>query len=136
MASAWPAAEAKGPPPCFGAAARDAANPCDNPALRFRATPSPEDAPLLPALDCRFIQYGRDPRVCEFATPRRKAKATVALLGDSHAPAWRAAVDVLARNRRWRALTLARSSCPFADAVTRHTSDIARDSCAAWRRAV
>jgi hypothetical protein len=122
---------APGQPRCFGAAARDATKPCENPKLRFIAVPSPSDAPLLPALACKFVRY-KTPHVCAFATPKRKAAQTIALLGDSHAPAWRAAVDVLAKRRRWRALTLARSSCPFSTAEHRAQPK----SCAEWKDGV
>ena len=118
-------------PECFGAAARDAASPCENPSLALSATPAPRDAPLLPALPCTFIRH-RTPHVCAFGTSKRQARGSIALLGDSHAPAWRAAVDRLARSRRWRGLTLARSSCPFSTA--RHRAEKA--SCDTWKRGV
>jgi hypothetical protein len=128
-------AVAQDTPECFGAAARDAANPCDNPDLHVSATPSPDDAPLLPALPCTFVRY-RTPHVCAFATSKKRAKGSIALLGDSHAPAWRAAVDVLARNRRWRGLTLARSSCPFSTARRRGVSRKNAKTCGTWVRGV
>ena len=125
------AAATDGAPRCFGAAARDDRAPCTNRKLRFKAIPSPRSAPLLPALECRFVRL-RTPHVCAFGTSRRRAVARIALLGDSHAPAWRAAVDVLARSRRWRGLTLARSSCPFAVVPRRHVARDDAESCEAW----
>ena len=127
-------AAAKPPPECFGAAARDPARPCENPSLNLSATPAPDIAPLLPALGCTFTSY-RSPRVCAFATHKATARATIALLGDSHAPAWRAAVDVLARGRRWRGLSLARSSGPFAFADREAPPRNIR-SCLRWMRDV
>ncbi|HEX2087132.1 MAG TPA: SGNH hydrolase domain-containing protein [Solirubrobacteraceae bacterium] len=135
VALAAPAAAAAKTPPCFGAAARDAANPCDNPELHLTARPSPRAAPLLPALTCTFVRLPQ-PHVCAFATSRRRSRGSIALVGDSHAPAWRAAVDVLARGRRWRGLTLAKSSCPFSFARPRGMSDDAWGRCDAWVRDV
>jgi hypothetical protein len=131
VAAALVTGAAPGEPRCFGAAARDAAQPCENPRLRFSAVPRPRDAPLLPALPCRFVRY-KTPHVCAFATPKRRARGRIALLGDSHAPAWRAAVDVLARRKRWRGLTLARSSCPFSTAEHRAQPK----SCDEWKDGV
>jgi hypothetical protein len=122
-------------PACFGAAARDAARPCANPALRFHVTPSPAEAELEPGSPCALVATTGDPhRICEFAWPKRSARRTVALLGDSHAPAWRGAVAGLALSRRWRGLTVRRSSCPFS--TTPHVTDQAGGAaCFAWVRA-
>lgn len=119
------------PPPCLGAASRDADRPCDNPDLHLSVKPSPRDAQLQPSLWCVLIRT-KPPSVCTFGTKRRRAVATVALVGDSHAPAWRAAVDVLARRQRWRGVSLARSSCPFANAARRYVPQHTADRCAEW----
>ena len=122
-------------PACFGAAARDAAKLCENPALRLSVTPSPDDAALQPNAPCTPIRSKVPlPRVCSFGTSKARARATVALLGDSHTPAWRASVQVLARAQRWRGLTVRRSSCPFSTA-RRPVSEAAASSCAGWIRA-
>lgn len=116
-------------PACFGAAARDPARPCDNPALRFRASPAPELALLQPNSPCTVA--GGTPPFCVSGVPKARAARTVALIGDSHAGSWRAAVEVAARAERWRLLTLRRSSCPFIlapEAMPRAVSD----RCARW----
>ena len=88
-------------PRCFGAAARDPRRPCDEPAAaadrrpdaaRRRATGATPRARSSSAAAC-----------CTCArSARRKAQATatIALVGDSHASHWRAAVDPVARAPR------------------------------------
>lgn len=122
-------------PPCFGAAARDPARPCDNPALRFSVVPTPDEAELQPNSACTPINAKGPPnRVCSFGVSKSAARATIGLLGDSHAPAWRAAVEVLARAQRWRGLTVRRSSCPFTMAQ-RYVDKRSSDACLGWIRA-
>ncbi|MCW3013961.1 MAG: hypothetical protein JWO02_1053 [Solirubrobacterales bacterium] len=125
----------RNPPACFGAAARDATSPCDNPALRFSVRPTPDDAVVQPNSPCTLVMSKGPPnRVCSFGVAKSAARATVALLGDSHAPAWRAAVDVVARAQRWRGLTVRRSSCPFTRAL-RYADKASSDACFDWIRA-
>src|SRR4051794_12549668 len=81
--------------PCFGAAARDAAKPCHNPVLDYSARPTPSWAPLELNSPCHPISSTRLPRVCWFAHRKKGSSATVALVGDSHASAYRSAVVVL-----------------------------------------
>src|ERR1700758_3409630 len=83
-------------PRCFGAAARDPENPCENPRLRFSVRPSPRDAPLEPSEPCTTIRQARRMEVCAFGVATRAATATIALVGDSHAEHWRAALAVAA----------------------------------------
>jgi SGNH domain (fused to AT3 domains) len=125
------AAPATATKPCFGAAARDPARPCDNPSLHYSARPSPAWAPLELNAPCHPLAYTHVPRVCWFAHRRKGSSATVALLGDSHASSWRSSVAVLARSRRWHALTIRRSSCPFNEAL-RTSPPKESASCAQW----
>jgi hypothetical protein len=104
-------------PPCFGAAARDPENPCVNHQLTFTAIPSPYDAPLEPSARCEPIEHAQ-PAACAFGPPRSDAVSSVALLGDSHAAAWRAAVEVVARANRWHGVSINRNNCPFTFART------------------
>lgn len=99
-------------PRCFGAAARDPQRqPCVNPALRLRVEPSPNEAQLEPSAPCKVREL--DPEVCAFGVRAGRARAKVALVGDSHAVHWRAPLDRIARRKRWHALTLYHSECPF-----------------------
>ena len=59
--------------------------------------------------------------------------ATIALIGDSHASHWRAAVDVVAEAKRWRALSIARTDCPLSTAV-REIPEPRRSECVRWRQ--
>lgn len=103
-------------PPCLGAASLDPLHRCQNPSLRLRVSPTPEEATLVPDAPCAPVQAALD--LCAFGAPPAQASATVALLGDSHAEHWRAALEVLTRAMGWSGLSLTRSSCPFTEAVS------------------
>ena len=120
-------------PRCFGAASRDPLHPCHNRALRLMVRPSPADALLAPNAPCFPTEHTRLLLVCAFGTPITEATATVALVGDSHASHWRGALDVMARAHRWRAVSLAHTSCPFSDA-TPSLPEPARSRCVGWNR--
>jgi len=122
------------PVPCFGAAARDPARPCENPRLDYSARPSPSFAPLELNSPCHPLPYTHVPRVCWFADRKRGSRETVALVGDSHASSWRSSLVVLARRMRWHALTLRRSSCPF-NAARRSSPQQESQSCSQWVQA-
>jgi hypothetical protein len=112
--------------PCLGAAARDPAHPCHVSPLVVR--PAPEAALIEPAAPCTIVR-SRRPEVCAFGAPARQARARFALLGDSHAAHWRAALAVVARAERWRGYSIDRSRCPFA-ALRKATPDAG--SCVRW----
>ena len=116
-------------PPCFGAAARDAAHPCVNPSLRTLVTPAPRDALLVPDAPCDPVAYDAVLDVCVFGAPSGSA-ATVALLGDSHASGWRAALIAAG----WAGVSLTRSSCPFSRARPRVDAR-SRTACRRWNDA-
>jgi len=124
-------------PRCFGAAARDPRRACRNPALRGQAIPTPSDALLIPNAFCE--PQGRIGLVspCAFGASPATARATIALIGDSHAEHWRGALEVVAQAKRWRGLSITRSSCPFARGTPlppRGAVPIAE--CARWNREV
>lgn len=118
-AAALPANAGTRAPRCFGAAARVPGHPCTNPALQTLVTPTPGDALLSTDAPCTPEESWRVLSVCAFGDPPQRAKATVALLGDSHASHWRAALAVAARTEGWRGISLTRSSCPFTQANAR-----------------
>jgi hypothetical protein len=104
-------------PKCFGAASRDPLRRCNNPALRLAVVPTPSDARNQPNAPCTLIEQQGRFTVCAFGVPRAEAVGTVALLGDSHAAHWRAALEVVARAKRWRGLSITLSGCPFSTAT-------------------
>lgn len=119
-ASAPRAAGATHGPRCAGAATRAPVRPCRNPALRTRVVPTPEDALLVPDAPCTPAPTPPTPAPCLFGRPPGSgATATVALLGDSHASHWRAALTVAAGAAGWQGVSLTRSSCPFSLARAR-----------------
>jgi hypothetical protein len=122
-------------PRCFGAAARDPEHPCDNPRLKYAVVPTPSDAQITPSAPCTPIQQTRKSAICAFGVRSSKAVATIALLGDSHAVHWRAALEVVARAKRWRGLTIYRSQCPFSEAIS-SLPEPARSECSKWNRNV
>ncbi|UGS39191.1 SGNH hydrolase domain-containing protein [Capillimicrobium parvum] len=143
-APAVPAAPAPEHPRCFGAASRDPRRACHNPVLRETVSPRPAAAQVTPSSPCRVLHTRRVTRAfdpCAFGVARRRSRATVALLGDSHARMWRAALEVVALERRWRGVSITRPGCPFsvqipvspdlgpADCVEQHGTTLA------WLRA-
>jgi peptidoglycan/LPS O-acetylase OafA/YrhL len=118
-------------PRCFGAASHDPRRPCRNPALRSMVVPTPVEAQGLPNAPCSMIERERRLRVCAFGVAGARARATVAVLGDSHASHWRPALDAVARARRWRGLSITRTGCAFSRAVPAVVAP-ARRHCAQW----
>jgi hypothetical protein len=108
---------------CFGAAARDPEHPCLNPSLRDVVVPTPTQAPLIPGYgDCTT---GSDVGLfrCSFALttpgerPNPRARPTIALIGDSHAFQYLAAMPTVARARRWYGVADIHLGCGFSEAL-------------------
>jgi hypothetical protein len=118
--------------PCFGAAARNPETPCFDASLARTVFPTPEDALLEPNAPC--TPSGRSNLLfpCNFGARRTGSNSnTVALIGDSHASHWRAAVDVVAEARSWPGISITRSGCPFIRARVIIAPDQAR-TCRHW----
>ncbi len=111
------AADAAASATCFGAAARDPENPCVNRKLTFTAIPSPYDAPLEPSAPCKPIERV-SPSACAFGLKASKSVSSFALIGDSHAAAWRAAAAFVAEGKRWHGVSITRNNCPYTFAQT------------------
>jgi hypothetical protein len=120
---------------CFGAAARDPQAPCVNPGLAYTVLPSPAEALITPSPACLAPQYTSAMSVCQFGASAAQAKATVALVGDSHAWHWKPAVEILAQREGWRGVSITRSSCPFSRS-TATLSGALRVQCVRWNQAV
>ncbi len=119
------AAPAHAVPTCFAAAARDPETSCSNPALRLAARPGLAAALITPSYPCTGNGTVGDAAsridgalfACAFGTPEAEATRTVALVGDSHAMAWRAGVAGAFKRLGWRGMDLTRSHCAFSASV-------------------
>jgi hypothetical protein len=130
------AAAGQGKPKCFGAAARDPQHPCSNPALNFRVIPSPADAELDPNAPCTPLSVPKRPFVCAFGADAADATDTVALIGDSHATHWRAALGPVSADEGWYGVSLTRTGCPLSDSTPLLVPKALRAACVQWRQQV
>jgi hypothetical protein len=135
--AAWLAAPAAtvgaGNPRCFGAASRDPLHPCNNPALDDEVTPTPSQALLVPSAPCSPITASIP--VCSFGAAQDKSTATIALLGDSHADHWRAALWTVTDALDWYGISVTHPSCPYTLAVL-VASNPSQQTCVAWNQGV
>jgi peptidoglycan/LPS O-acetylase OafA/YrhL len=123
-------------PRCFGAAARDPLRrPCHNPRLARAVAPTPIEAPKLDNAPCTMVERHSRLQVCAFGAAPSTARATVAVVGDSHASHWRPALSAVAKAEHWRALSLTRTGCPFSEAIPA-VREPARSHCTQWNRQV
>ena len=122
-------------PACFGAASHDPERPCVNPQLRHTVVPSPGRLANLPSAPCASVRADGLLTVCTYGVPSDRATRTVALVGDSHAAHWRAALDPVARSEGWHGVSLARSSCPLSTAP-RDVPEPNRSGCVRWNQDV
>jgi peptidoglycan/LPS O-acetylase OafA/YrhL len=119
-------------PKCFGAASRDPRKPCVNPALHRVVVPTPIEAEGQPNAPCTIVQT-RPFTLCAFGVPTNEARGTIALVGDSHASHWRAALEVVAQAERWHGDSITRSGCPFSR-TTKELRAPLLGECLAWNR--
>jgi SGNH domain-containing protein len=98
-------------------------------------TPDPAAADSMPSAPCDMIERNGELTVCAFGRPAADARATVALVGDSHAAHWRGALEVVAQAKGWRALSIMRGSCPLSKAV-RNTHEPKFSACREWKALV
>ncbi|HEY6761304.1 MAG TPA: SGNH hydrolase domain-containing protein [Baekduia sp.] len=124
-----------GEAPCFGAAARDPQRTCENPKSTTAVVPTPARARQLVNAPCQVVERLGRVRVCAFGAAAAPGVRTVALIGDSHASHWRAALDVVVRRKGWRGLSVTHSSCPFS-AATAMIPQPGRGVCVEWKRDV
>ena len=122
--------------PCFGAAARSPIARCVDQRLQLTVFPTPDDALLEPNAPCQPQAPGQLVNPCLFGASSSARPVTVALIGDSHASHWRAAVDVVARTAGARGVSITRSGCPFSQAQVVIPSPGAAALCRRWNRQV
>jgi hypothetical protein len=119
-------------PRCYGAASRDPLNPCFNPVLTLQVKPTPDAALLTPNAPCNRLQIRDLVRACWFGVRKKHGKVTVAIVGDSHASAWRAALRPLAVARKWRGISNTHTSCAFSAVVSPGRSRANAKDCRTW----
>lgn len=76
----------------------------------------PADRPVMTPEGCFTGLLQSEVGVCEAGDP--DGPVTVAIFGDSHAGMWVTALDEIGRERGWRVVTLAKSSCPPTEGLT------------------
>ena len=105
-------------PRCFGAASRDPVQPCRNPVLARTVFPKPLDALLEPNSPCRLGERDGELTPCAFGVDPAQASETIALVGDSHAAHWRAAIDTLMTANNWAGVSFTKAGCPLSTAIS------------------
>jgi hypothetical protein len=120
---------------CFGAASRDPERRCINKELFHTVVPTPTEARSGQNSPCTPAERTEELYPCVFGTPPEEAVKTIALVGDSHAGHWRAALDVVARQRRWHGISLTQTGCPMTQAVP-ILKGRQRDDCLDYNRAI
>ena len=118
-------------PRCYGAASRDPQKPCSNPNLRLKVTPTPNQALLRPNSICNRLHVEDLVRTCWWGARAKDSKTTVALVGDSHASAWRAVLSPIGKKRKWRGISNTLTSCAFSTVVSL-TPKSRADECRDW----
>ncbi len=122
--------------PCFGAVARAPGHPCASAARPLGVVPTPAVAAVTPNAPCNSAHVEGPLYVCSFGVPARRARRTIALIGDSHAAMWRAALAPIARAERWHGISIVHPGCPL-NALVRQIGGALRDaSCGTWQRAI
>lgn len=123
-------------PDCFGAASRDPARRCENPALRNSVDPPPERAKIESGSFCDAIERTRLITACGFGTMPDDAGQTFALIGDSHAANMKSALAVLTLAKRWRGISIFRAGCPLTLGAPILPSPQRSRQCRDWNRQV
>jgi hypothetical protein len=135
---------------CRGAAWR-ARHVCET--LRFGVSPPPSIAEITPSAPCTVEDRadgifaplpGPDGtssppgsgnallNLCVFGDAVPAARVGVALVGDSHAGMWRAALAIIAHALHWEGASVTRASCPFSAAISIIPPAVGT-SCIRWR---
>jgi peptidoglycan/LPS O-acetylase OafA/YrhL len=122
-------------PRCFGAASRDPEKPCKNPSLKRMVVPTPAVAARLRNSKCSRVSPDVIIPVCSFGVKPGTATKRIALMGDSHAQAWRAAMKSVALAKGWQGLSVTRTGCGYTKVVKRIPEPF-RTQCVNWVKTV
>lgn len=128
---------------CYGPGALDPRNNCgpvigtDAPAVGPALVAKQTSEPLYKGCQADFA--GSELVSCGLGADPDKAKATVAIVGDSHATAWFSALEALAAERDWHIKTYTKSSCPATTArrvLPTEKNETNQRDCLAWSQKV
>lgn len=119
-------------PRCFGAAARDPRHRCADAHLRTSVVPTPVEAESSHNAPCTPGPRDGVVAPCAFGVPPAGARQTIALLGDSHASHWRAALAEVARHERWHGISVTHTACAFSLAFKDSLVEPDRSECQRW----
>jgi len=111
-------------------------HPCHDKRLRYMVRPRPSIAQITPNAPCTRVKTFGLVHPCAFGFPRRTAVARIALIGDSHASHWRAALDVAAQARHWYGLSVSNGVCPVSALVYNVRPEETVEHCRSWHRSV
>jgi hypothetical protein len=99
-----------------------------------------ENSPYRPrwGSTCQVEPEATEPEPCEFGVPRDEARHRIALVGDSHAGHWAAALDEVAQQERWNVVMQVKSSCAIVAGDWRASwaTEAMTASCRAWGQQV
>jgi hypothetical protein len=105
-------------------------------AYRPSLAAAPTDHPSYYSLACQVKQSAGSTHPCTFGATKHPV-LTVALVGDSVAGEWLAAVNIVAEQRNWKIVTDLHSRCPWTATMTINLGSSAPySSCHTWGRAV
>lgn len=122
---------------CFGAAALDPATPCRNLRLAGTVYPTPQQAAAAQKFEgCRRSFDRGLLRICFWGATARRATRTLAIIGDSHASHWRAAMQRVVAAKRWRVISISRAGCPLTAAYADLPGVRRKVDCRRWNREV
>jgi peptidoglycan/LPS O-acetylase OafA/YrhL len=124
---------------CVGPRALDPDAGCDPVSGSGELVPPPEvvvQQNVKPAYSrCQQTITVPSIKTCTIGSADADPVRTIAVVGDSHATHWFAALDQLGRDRNWKVLTYAKASCPMTTALRvlpDEQTDEAAQSCLTW----
>jgi hypothetical protein len=124
------------PSKCFGAVTRAADGPCAGAANSDEVVPTPPVAAQIPNAPCNSAHAEGLLYICSFGVAAKHAVRTVALIGDSHAAMWRAALAPIATAEHWHGISIVHPGCPF-NALVREIGGVQRNAaCGAWQKKI
>ena len=122
-------------PNCFGAADRDPEQPCTNPKLKLSVVPTPAVAAKTRNSPCARMSPSGVIPTCSFGAAKDEASKRFALMGDSHAQAWRAAMEVVGKTRGWQGISVTHTGCGFSKVIKKIPEPF-RTQCVKWVKTV